>query len=76
MTTQRYLHTGNNSVNIATNSVRRLIVDGNGYVTINNIPTAASATDILVSNGGVVRHKDGSVVGDSSYNAGGINKNR
>lgn len=25
-----------------------------GYVTINNIPTAASATDILVSNGGVV----------------------
>jgi hypothetical protein len=45
---------GNNSVNIATNSVRRLIVDGNGYVTINNIPTAASATDILVSNGGVV----------------------
>ena len=45
---------GNNSVNIATNSVRRLIVDGNGYVTITNIPTAASATDILVSNGGVV----------------------
>ena len=45
---------GNNSVNIATNSIRRLIVDGNGYVTINNIPTAASATDILVSNGGVV----------------------
>lgn len=45
---------GNNSVNIATNSVRRLIVDENGYVTINNIPTAASATDILVSNGGVV----------------------
>ena len=25
-----------------------------GYVTINNIPTASSATDILVSNGGVV----------------------
>jgi hypothetical protein len=45
---------GNNSVNIATNGVRRLTVGGNGYVTINNIPTAASATDILVSNGGVV----------------------
>jgi hypothetical protein len=45
---------GNNSFHIATNSVRRVSVAGNGYVTINNIPTAASATDILVSNGGVV----------------------
>ena len=45
---------GNNSVNIATNSVRRLIVDGNGYVTINNIPDASSATDILVSNSNVI----------------------
>ena len=45
---------GFNNFNVATNGVRRVIVDGNGYVTINNIPTAASATDILVSNGGVV----------------------
>jgi hypothetical protein len=31
-----------------------MAIDNTGYVTINNIPTAASATDILVSNGGVV----------------------
>jgi hypothetical protein len=45
---------GNNSVNIATNSVRRLIVDGNGYVTINNIPTASSSVNLLTTNGGVI----------------------
>lgn len=31
-----------------------MAIASSGYVTINNIPTAASATDILVSNGGVV----------------------
>ncbi|RTL04436.1 hypothetical protein EKK58_10540 [Candidatus Dependentiae bacterium] len=31
-----------------------MAISSSGYVTINNIPTAASATDILVSNGGVV----------------------
>ena len=31
-----------------------MAIANTGYVTINNIPTAASATDILVSNGGVV----------------------
>ena len=45
---------GNNSVNIATNSVRRLIVDENGYVTINNIPTASSSVNLLTTNGGVI----------------------
>lgn len=35
-------------------STQWMAIDNTGYVTINNIPTAASATDILVSNGGVV----------------------
>jgi hypothetical protein len=45
---------GNNKYHIATNGVRRLTVGGNGYVTINNIPSSPSSTDILVSNSGVV----------------------
>jgi hypothetical protein len=35
-------------------STQWMAIANTGYVTINNIPTAASATDILVSNGGVV----------------------
>ena len=35
-------------------STQWMAISSSGYVTINNIPTAASATDILVSNGGVV----------------------
>jgi hypothetical protein len=35
-------------------STRFMNIDSSGYVTIDNIPTAASATDLLVSNGGVV----------------------
>ena len=37
-----------------TSSSQAVGIATTGYVTINNIPTAASATDILVSNGGVV----------------------
>mgnify|MGYP000122483691 CR=1 FL=1 len=55
--------TASNQANFAFANGYRFMADGttqwvaissSGYVTINNIPTAASATDILVSNGGVV----------------------
>jgi hypothetical protein len=55
--------TASNQANFAFANGYRFMADGTtqwmaiantGYVTINNIPTAASATDILVSNGGVV----------------------
>ena len=39
---------------MANGSTQWMAIANTGYVTINNIPTAASATDILVSNGGVV----------------------
>ena len=55
--------TASNQANFAFANGYRFMADGttqwvaissSGYVTINNIPAAASATDILVSNGGVV----------------------
>lgn len=39
---------------MANGSTQWMAIANTGYVTINNIPTASSATDILVSNGGVV----------------------
>ena len=65
--------TASNQANFAFANGYRFMADGTtqwmaiapttGYVTINNIPTAASATDILVSNGGVVSTRTVSSLG-------------
>jgi hypothetical protein len=54
---------GNNKYHIATNGVRRLTVGGNGYVTINNIPTASVSSDLLTTNGGVIETRTISSLG-------------
>jgi hypothetical protein len=45
---------GNNKFHIATNAVRRLTVDGSGYVTLTSIPTSSTSVDLLTTNAGVI----------------------